>query len=115
MRVWDVRRAIGALRLLAGLSSVPPTVRGSRQMAGVVLYASLFEPYPECLELHELPSTHREGPELLKVRRGLDFSQLLAMAAHRTPVVLKETDPGVAGWATQLSGRLPSLKRDVKQ
>jgi hypothetical protein len=59
-----------------------------RQMAGVTLYASLFEPDVKRLDLYDLPSTHRDGPFLLNVRRYLDIPQAVALGAERSQIIL---------------------------
>jgi dienelactone hydrolase len=96
MRVWDVRRAIQALRALDSLEPVPLVVQGERRAAGIALYASLFEPDVERLDLRDLPRTHREGPILLNVRRYLDLPQAAAMAVERSEVVIYQEDQ--KGW-----------------
>ena len=86
MRVWDVRRAIQALRQMEMLNSVPLTLKGQRQMAGIVLYASLFEPDIAGLDLWHLPNSHRDGPIFLNLLRYMDIPQAVVIAAERTQV-----------------------------
>lgn len=103
MQVWDVRRAVRALRAVAapgGAGSPPLTLHGERQAAGLALYASLFEPDVERLELTDPPVSHRDGPHFLNVMRFLDTPQALAMAAERSQVALHTPDP--AAWAYAL-------------
>src|SRR4029079_10669625 len=83
-QVWDVRRAIQVLREDKDfLGEVPLWLQGHGSMAGVALYASLFEPDIKRLDLYELPKTHHDGPNFLNVERFLDMPQALAMAAER--------------------------------
>ena len=96
MRVWDVRRAIQAIRTLDGMKDVPLWLSSSRQMAGVTMYASLFEPHIGQLDMSDLPPNHRGGPYLLNVNRYLDMPQAVAMAAERSRVVLSHANP--ADW-----------------
>ena len=96
MRVWDVRRAIQAVRSLDAVSGLPLMLRAERQAAGIALYASLFEPHVERLDLKALPATHREGPIFLNVRRYLDVPEAVAMALERSEIVLHQPDSG--GW-----------------
>lgn len=96
MRVWDVRRAAQTLRSLPGMQEVPLWMQGERQMAGVVLYASLFEPDVKRLDLWHLPTTHHEGPVFLNVLRVLDIPQAVAMAAERSNVRIYQE--GTEGW-----------------
>jgi hypothetical protein len=86
MRVWDARRAIQALHQIELLSDVPVALKGQRQAAGIVLYASLFEPDIAGLDLRYLPGSHREGPVFLNVLRYMDIPQAVAMASERTKV-----------------------------
>jgi hypothetical protein len=86
MRVWDVRRAIQALRQVELLNDVPVALKGQRLTAGIVLYASLFEPDIDGLDLWHLPGSHNDGPVFLNVLRYMDIPQATAMAAERTQV-----------------------------
>jgi len=95
MRVWDVRRAIQALRRIDWLDKVPVALAAQHQMAGIVLYASIFEPDIAGVDLRHLPSTHHEGPIFLNVLRYMDLPQAVAMAAERSRVRLyQENDSG---------------------
>jgi hypothetical protein len=96
MRVWDVRRAIQAVRTLETIGSAPLSLHGQRTAAGVVVYAALFEPDIRRLDLRDLPKTHRDGPYLLNVQRSLDMPQAVAMAAEKSPIVIGQADTG--GW-----------------
>ncbi len=95
MRVWDVRRAIQVLRTLDLIKETPVTLTGKGKMAGIALYASLFESDITRLYLSHLPITHRDGPTFLNVMRYLDMPQAVAMAAERSQVCLiQESDLG---------------------
>ena len=77
MRVWDIRRAIQALQATPQGQS-PLWLQAERHLAGVALYASLYESSVERLDLWQMPTSHHEGPELLNVQRYLDVPQALA-------------------------------------
>jgi len=96
MRVWDVRRAIQTLRTLDSAGDVPMALQGKRQMSGIVLYASLFEPDIVRLDLWHLPGTQRDGPTFLNVLRYLDIPEALTMAAERSQIRLYQEDD--SGW-----------------
>ncbi len=97
MRVWDVRRAVQALRLIEPTAGAPVTAVAHRDMAGIALYASLFEPGIGQLDLTELPTTHAQGPTFLNVLRFLDVPQAVALAAERTDVLVRGDSD--AAWA----------------
>lgn len=84
MRVWDVRRAIQALGQIEMLSSVPVALKARGVTAGIVLYASLFEPDIASVVLRDLPGSHRDGPIFLNVLRYTDIPHAAAIAAERT-------------------------------
>jgi hypothetical protein len=92
MRVWDVRQALKVLMTEYQDNSRPAVILESRGvMAGVALYASLFENGIAELHLQDLPISHRDGPYLLNVRRILNTPQTVAMAAERSRIVLRQT------------------------
>lgn len=101
MRVWDVRRAIRALRQALDRDATPLWLEGDGRMAGVALYAALFEPDVAGLDLRALPASHREGPFFLNVQRFMDTPAAVAMAAERCRVRLQQPDPGA--WAYPLA------------
>jgi hypothetical protein len=107
-RVWDVRRALTALRSLPEMNSVPLWLQGDREMAGIVLYSALFEPDVARLDLWHLPSSHRQGPTFLSVLRYLDIPQAVALAFPRTIHIY--TKEGASGsswkWPLQLQDLL---------
>ena len=98
MRTWDVRRAIQAVRSrsIESLRNVPVWLQGQGHMAGIALYASLFEPDIAGLELSQLPLSHHDGPIFLNVLRYLDMPSAVAMAAERSQVRLHQKDK--TGW-----------------
>lgn len=79
-RVWDVRRALACLRTVPDLKDVPLWLQGKNDMAGIALYASLFEPDVARLDLWHPPASHRQGPIFLNVLRVLDMPQAVALA-----------------------------------
>jgi hypothetical protein len=96
MRVYDVRRAAEAVRAVPTLANTPLWLQGERNMAGIALYASLFTPNVQRLDLHQLPQTHQQGPDFFNVQRFLDLPQAVALAAERGPVRIYQ---GPTGWS----------------
>ena len=96
MRVWDVARAAVAVGKVTGTKDVALSMRGERQMAGVVLYAALFTPNVTRLDLWHLPMSHRDGPIFLNVLRLLDVPQAVAMAAEQSEIRINQADE--SGW-----------------
>jgi len=110
MRVWDVRRAIQTLRTIDSTRDVPFTLQGKGQMAGIVLYASLFEPDIDRLDLWHLPRSHRNGPTFLNVLRYLDMPQAVAMAAERSQIRIYQEDDSSAALPSTELGRMSSVE-----
>jgi hypothetical protein len=107
-RVWDVRRGLAVLRGLADLEGAPLWLQGKGEMAGIVLYAALFEPDVVRLDLWHLPASHRQGPIFLNVRRILDLRQALALAfPKQIRLYVKDADEATRwDWALQLQESL---------
>jgi hypothetical protein len=107
-RVWDVRRALGVLRDVPDLKGVPLWLQGKGDMAGIVLYAALFEPDVARIDLWHPPASHRQGPILLNVRRVLDMPQAVALAFPRAVrLYIKDDAEGAAwDWPTRLQKAL---------
>jgi hypothetical protein len=106
MQVWDVRRAVQAIRSLPTTGGKPLTIRAGGRLAGVALYASLFEPPVERLELRDLPRSHVDGPHLLNVLKTLDLPAAVAMAAERTHVVITQSEQGGWDYPKAVTGKL---------
>lgn len=96
MRAWDIRRGLQAVRAIGGWDDRPLRLHARGFLAVDALYATLFEPGIEQLNLWRLPASHQTGPDYLNVLRWLDIPQAVAMAAERSAVNLHEAEPG--GW-----------------
>lgn len=112
MRAWDIRRGVQALRVVSGLEKKPVWLQAEHAMAANALYASLFEDGIARLDLHELPSSHMQGPAYLNVLKYLDLPQVAALAADRTRVVLYTDDEKPWAWPAAL---VKGLKMPEKQ
>lgn len=99
-QVYDVRRAIQTLHTVSELKDAKVTLFADGPMAGVAIYAALFEPSVEKLVLTNLPTSHMPsgddpktfGPPLLNVLRYLDLPQAVALAAERATVEIHTDD-----------------------
>ena len=114
MQAWDVRRAIQALRGIEDFEDVPLWLQSEGSMAGVALYASLFERDIARLDLHRLPAGHRDGPFLLNVRRYVDMPQAAAMAAERTRLVLYDVEENDWSYVRDVARQLNWDKKQVQ-
>jgi len=106
MRVWDIHRAIQALGQIPEIRGRAPAILARGNMAGVALYASLFDPQIACLHLMDLPTTHSDGPIFLNVLRYLDMPQAVALAAEHTSVVLGGRSKSVPPFAASVAENL---------
>jgi hypothetical protein len=107
-RVWDVRRAVTALRSITDLKDASLWLQGKGEIAGIVLYAALFEPDVARLDLWYPPASHREGPTFLNVRTILDMPQAVALAFPK-PIrlyVKEDREAKPWEWALQLQAAL---------
>jgi hypothetical protein len=102
-RVWDVRRGIACLRTIADVQKVPLWLQGRGEMAGVALYAALFEPEVARIDLWHLPASHRDGPTFLNVWRILDVPQAVALAFPRPVRLYVKDAAAAAAWEWPLA------------
>ena len=109
MQIWDVRRALAALRTLPDLQAAPVELTGRGQGAALALWAAVFEPEVVRVTLETPPLTVREGPPLLNLARVADMPQALALLYPR-PVQLRGTTPDAWAWARDLAARLGSAQ-----
>ncbi len=91
MRIWDVRRGIQALDQFPRTAKLPVQLRGQGPMAGVALYAALFEPRVQSLDAQDLPASHREGPFLLNVARIWDLPEAVVQAKRQMQVTTRSS------------------------
>ena len=82
-QVWDVRRGIACLGTLDDLKKPTLSLQASGEMAGIALYAGLFEPSVAAFDLWHPPASHRRGPTLLNVLTILDMPQAVGLVLPR--------------------------------
>jgi dienelactone hydrolase len=100
-RIWDARRAIQAVRNKLA-ADAPLTVVGEGAAAGIALYATIFEPSVAALRLVSPPTSHRDGPNLIKVLQLFDLPQALALAFPR-PVTMIAARPADWAWTSAVA------------
>jgi len=83
MRIWDVRRAMAAVREMPASNDSRVILGGSGHAAAWALYASLFDPPVNELRLGNLPTSHRDGVTLLNVSRVVDWPTVIERATTR--------------------------------
>ncbi|HUY90065.1 MAG TPA: prolyl oligopeptidase family serine peptidase, partial [Pirellulales bacterium] len=101
MQIWDIRRALQALRSIEKYSHAGIRVDGQTDIGMEALYASLFEPPLASISVFVPPQSHLHGFDLLNVLRYVDTPQIVAMAAERQPVWISEIRSG--GWDYSVS------------
>ena len=111
MQAWDIRRAIQATRTVSGLADAPLWLQGHRQMAALSVYAAIFEPNVQRIDLHEMPTSHRDGPALFNVLRIFDLPQAVTLAAERSQVVIYSPENEAWQFPQAVAERLQWEKR----
>lgn len=106
MRVWDIRRSIQALREIEGVDQTQLWLQSSGIMAGNTLYAALYEPDIHRLDLHGLPTTHREGPTYLNVLRFTDVPQVAAIVGEESQLRIYHDQPEKWSFLTEIAETL---------
>ena len=80
-------------------------------MAALSVYAAIFEPNIKRIDLHELPTSHRDGPALFNVLRVFDLPQAVALAAERSQVVIYSPEKTAWQFPQAVAERLHWEKR----
>jgi dienelactone hydrolase len=95
MRLWDIRQAIKAWHVIddTNVSRVPLWLQAKGQMAGLSVYAAIFDWNVKRLDLYDLPNSHRDGPTFLNVLRLTDIPDAVAHAANKAKVVIYDDRP----------------------
>lgn len=106
MRVWDIRRAIQALRTLDGSSEPKLWLQSSGIMAGNALYAALYEPDVHRLDLHGMPTTHHDGPTYLNVLRFTDIPQIASIVGEKSQLRLYTDQEKEWSYLTQMAEKM---------
>jgi hypothetical protein len=114
MQVWDVMRVVRAVRSMPGLEDASVRLTGRGEMAGIALYAALFDPSVSEVWLYDLPKSHMQGPHFLNVLRVLDMPQAVAMAAERSRVVLYQSEEGDWGFAQETAQKLRWPEKQIE-
>jgi hypothetical protein len=96
-RVWDVVRGLACLEQTEGKDSAL-WLEGKGEMAGIALYAGLFDPRVQRFDLWNPPASHRQGPTLLNVRKILDMPQALALAFPRKVMLYLPEEKASKDW-----------------
>lgn len=104
MRVWDIRRAVEALR--TEFTDRTVELIGERHQGVNALYASLYVTGITSLELIAPPVSHQEGPDYLNVLRYLDIPQAATMAAEKFPVKVIRGQAAAWAWTTEAVNKL---------
>jgi hypothetical protein len=113
-QVWDVRRAIAAIRTSEQLAKAPLWLQGHRDMAGVVLYAAVFEPTINRVDLWHPPATHRKGPAMLNLLKILDMPQAVALVFPNQVRIYSRTDEEARVWDWPLKLQSATKKEYLK-
>ncbi len=114
MQIWDARRGVQALSKVAGMQDADLWLQAHGEMAGEAMYVSLFEPDVQRLDLYDLPTSHRDGPHLLNVRRFFDLPQTVALAAEHTAVVIYTHDASPWKYAQEVQSALKWPARQLR-
>lgn len=116
-RVWDVRRAVAVLSVVANGQAVE--LIGDGTAAGIALYASLYEPNVTAVSLIRPPTSFRDptSPAFLGAAKILDHPHAVAVAAAAKSVNLSvptASDARAWEWAVRVQQRTGGRAIDIR-
>lgn len=88
MRVWDIRRGAEAAAQVGLQPAKTIDLQAKGTMAGLAVYAAIFDPKIGALELADMPENHRNGPYFFNVSRFISIPEALAIAGFNREVNL---------------------------
>ena len=100
MQVWDVRRSIQAIAGIPGNQSSTLSLASQHRMAGVALYAALFQQEVKQLHLTGLSGSHDQGPFFLNISRYYDIPQVTLAVAGQSRLELDQVDSKAFNYTT---------------
>ena len=106
MRVYDIIRGIQALGSLPSIGDAKIQLNASNSMGVNALYASLFLPSQHALNLADLPSSQRDGPDYLNVSKLWDLPQALAVSLETHPIHLARPSNGLTDYARTVQSKM---------
>jgi len=121
MRVYDLLRALEAIRLLPQIDPDSITIAARGEMAAVALYAALLDGRIKAMVLQSPPATqnapsnpdgHGEAIEMLNCLQITDLPQVAGLL-YPTELVFVGDMPDSYTWAKELYGRLGSPDRFI--
>ncbi len=89
MQIWDVRRALQALRMIGVAKQAEVMMGGEGYSAALVMYASLYEDVT-AIHMTELAESDMQSVPLLNVSRFFSVDQILAASASRQRTVVDQ-------------------------
>jgi hypothetical protein len=101
MQVWEVRRAVQALRSIPALRDAAVELHASKAMTEVACFAALFEPAVRSVSIACPPRHDKEAPDFLNWSRILTPGQLLELTRQKCRV---EVRPSAAEAAEAADG-----------
>jgi dienelactone hydrolase len=92
MQIYDVHRAMEALKTVPGWNTSPFSVRAKGESAFWALYASLWTDGIDRLVLSDLPTRNRNAPDLLNVSRFVEMPHVVLMAGRRVGQIVLSSE-----------------------
>jgi len=93
MQVWEVRRAVQALRAMPETRDVAIHLHASTGMTEVACFATLFETGINTLHLEIKPRSDKDAPDFLNWARIITPKQLLQLAQEKCTVMINAAAP----------------------
>ena len=106
MRVYDIVRAVEAIKQSSASDLVTMELNAQGIQAGMAVYAAIMDSTVSKLNLLDPPVSHRSGPILLNVRKIFDMPQAISLAGTTATVFIRTDSPSGFDYVTQLQRTL---------
>ena len=104
--IGDIRRAIQTLRNKSEFENIPLWIQAEKSMAVLSLYASIFEPNINRLDLYNIGLSKEYETFFKNKTKYLDISNALSISIKNTNIILYENAGNQWKYANALAGKL---------
>lgn len=97
-RVWDIRRAVQALKSIPEFKTGDITLTGSGQSASLACFAAIYEKDVKSLELTSPVIDFRSGPVYLNIEKVIPDARIIPLLSGKPVTIFVKAEAEKANW-----------------